>query len=108
VKDEHTALSSRCVARDVSIHEVLVYLVLKAAGTRWMSNDEIAAATPSVAKRTVRTHTMRLAHLGILERAYVFPGHRYRMARDAATAPHLRSLEGAAAVFGIQPTKATT
>lgn len=86
---------------EVSIHEVRVYVALKAAGG-WMTNAEIAEAA-EVAPRTARAHSLKLVRLGVLDLAEVFPAHRYRLAEHARkrNAAYTQRLEAAREVFGL-------
>lgn len=86
---------------EISIHEVRVYLALKAAGD-WMTHADIANAS-GVNPRTVRAHTLRLVGLGLLDKAEVFPAHRYRLAQkaDKRNASYAQRLEHARSVFGL-------
>lgn len=86
---------------EISVHEVRVYVALKAAGG-WLTNTEIAEAA-KVAARTARAHTLKLVRLGVLDLAEVFPAHRYRLAELAKkrNTAYVQRLESARAVFGL-------
>jgi DNA-binding IclR family transcriptional regulator len=86
---------------EISLHEVRVYLALKAAGG-WLTNAEVAAAA-GVAGRTARLHTLRLARLGVIDQAEVFPAHRFRLSGKAAkrNPAYLQRLDAAVTVFGL-------
>ena len=68
---------------EISLHELAVYRVLKSAES-WLSNSDITAAVRArgikVSARTVRLHTARMVEAGVIERAPVFPGHRFKVA----------------------------
>ena len=88
---------------EISRHEVAVYRVLTGHPGERLTNEAIAAAAPDVKPRTVRAHTRRLAELGIVDVAEVFPGHRYRYSEKASkrNRAYLLRLEKAAGVFGF-------
>ena len=48
-------------------------------------------------------HTLRLANLGLLEVAEVFPGNRYRLSprADKANPAYVKRLRSAIGVFGL-------
>jgi DNA-binding IclR family transcriptional regulator len=87
---------------EVSRHEVDVYRALAAAGSAWLSNNEVAQRA-GVAPRTARAHTLKLVRLGVAEQAEVFPGHRYRIAEFAEqrNRGYVDRLRRAAEVLGI-------
>jgi len=85
---------------EISVHEARLFSVLSANEERWMTTRELATEA-DVAVRTVRVHLKRLARLGIVEEAKVFPGFRYRMKKDRWSVEHHRSLLEACAVFGL-------
>lgn len=62
----------------------------------------------NVSERTARMHTLRLAKMGVLEVAPVFPSHRYQWSKneDRKTSAYLRSIENAAKVFEASLTAA--
>ena len=88
---------------EISLHEVRVYLALIENGDRWVTNKDIAAKTADVAERTVRAHVLKLARLGLLDQAEVFPSHRYRWSKKAKSrnAGYELRLRTAAEVFGL-------
>ena len=67
------------------------------------TNAEIGAECQAVASRTVRAVTLKFVRLGLLERAYVFPGHKFRVAEKAQqrNQGYLDRLYFAADVFGV-------
>lgn len=87
---------------EISEHEVKVYLALRASA-KWMTNREIGERLTGVGPRTVRLHTKRLADLGILDQAEVFPAHRYRIAekRGKRNKGYADRLDRAAEIFGL-------
>jgi DNA-binding transcriptional ArsR family regulator len=88
---------------EVSIHEVLVWLaLLRAEG--WSTSREISRRLEGkVADRTVRAHLRKLAMLGLVDTAEVFPGHRYRVSEksDKRNGAYTLRLREAASVFGL-------
>ena len=87
---------------EVSIHEAKLFLALRKAGQKWITSKEVAKAS-GIRERTARAHLLKLATLGIIECAEVFPGHRYRIAAkaDKRNGGYLRRLESACEVFGL-------
>lgn len=85
---------------EISVHEVRVYLAL-IRSNQWMSAKEIADAA-KVAQRTARAHAHKLAKLGLLDTAEIFPGHRYRMSQHASkrNAAYVARLNAAVDVVG--------
>jgi len=85
---------------EVSVHEVRVYLALQRASS-WMNAKEISAAA-RVAPRTARAHAHKLAKLGLLDTAEIFPGHRYRLSQHAnkRNAAYVARLDAAVDVVG--------
>jgi hypothetical protein len=88
---------------EISRQEVEVFRVLSAHASQWMTNADIAAECDRVAARTVRAVTQKLVHLGILDLAEVFPGHRFRLSEKAAkrNRGYADRLRRVAEVFGI-------
>lgn len=88
---------------EVSLHEVRVFLALKGKPEEWLTNLEISKAS-GVNQRTTRLHTIRLVQLGMLEKAEVFPAHRYRWSAKGArrNAAYSQRLQTAAEVFANQ------
>lgn len=86
--------------KEISIHEVKLFLALKAAGATWTTSKDLAAAT-GVAERTARAHMLKLARLNIADLAEVFPAHRYRLAEKAAKRAYMARLLMAVEVFGL-------
>jgi DNA-binding IclR family transcriptional regulator len=68
----------------------------------WFTNQQIAKDA-KVNGRTARMHTLRLANLGLLEVAEVFPGNRYRLSprADKANPAYVKRLRSAIGVFGL-------
>jgi predicted transcriptional regulator len=62
---------------EISIHLAKVFMVIKSASPKWVTNKEIAEKT-DVALRTVGAHTQHLVAAGIINQAEVFPQHRYQ------------------------------
>lgn len=89
--------------KEVSIHELKIYLALKGDSSRWLTNAQIAEKIGGIAERTVRAHTSRLVSAGLVERAEVFPGHRFRLSQkaDKRGDGYLQRLEKAREVFGL-------
>ena len=87
---------------EVSIHEAKLFIALQKSGRAWVTSKGVAAAS-GVAKRTARSHLLKLSQMGIAECAEVFPGHRYRMAEktDKRNGGYLRRLQEACGVFGL-------
>jgi DNA-binding transcriptional ArsR family regulator len=86
----------------ISRHLLQVYLSFLA--TRgWMTSNEVAEAS-NVAPRTARAHVACLVALGVLDKASVFPGIRYRLSDRAKHRNHafVRRLEEARSVFGVK------
>lgn len=85
---------------EISWHEVQVWRAVVAMGDKWFSNTELGETIPNVNGRTVRIKTKKLADLGVLDVAEVFPAHRFRRAKKAARSmPYVRRLEDATEVF---------
>ena len=63
---------------------------------------EIKDAAGDVANRTVRLHTSKLASLGLIDQAAVFPGHRFRWSEtsERRNPAYRKRLEDAAIAFG--------
>lgn len=87
---------------EVSLHQILVYLAVKNAGSAWITAREIAERS-GVAPRTARAHSLKLVKLGIFDQAEVFPAHRYRLATtaDQRKKGYLLRIEQAMSVFGV-------
>ena len=87
---------------EVSLHQVKVYLAVKAAGASWLTANDIATAA-GVAPRTARAHALKLVNLGIFDQAEVLPAHRYRLAAtaDKRNKGYALRIEQAMSVFGI-------
>jgi DNA-binding CsgD family transcriptional regulator len=86
---------------EISAQEANIYDVFLASRGRWFTSKEIAEAA-GVANRTARMHCRRFTELGIVDRAAVFPGHRYRLSSAGEwNADYLRRLADACAVFGL-------
>jgi hypothetical protein len=66
----------------ISAHEAKIFAALKTAAA-WLTNHEISARLEGVKLRTVRAHTAKLAKLGLLEQAELFPGYKYRVSDKA-------------------------
>ena len=83
----------------ISRHEVQIFRELLAT-TGWLSTTELAEQA-GVSARTARAHVTKLVGEGIVERAEVFPGYRYRIAQRA-TGDYLGQLRNAATALGIR------
>ncbi len=85
---------------EISLHEVNIYKTFLGAPKKWFTNQEVAALA-GVAGRTARMHTKRLASIGVLDQAELFPGHRYRFSEKAAKrdAGYLNRLNRAIEIF---------
>lgn len=85
---------------EVSIQEVRFFSALK-ADPSWRTSKELAAAA-DIAPRSARAYALKWARKGILEKAAVFPGNRYRLAAKAfqIDGAYLIRLERAREVFG--------
>jgi hypothetical protein len=73
---------------EISIREVEVYRVLAGARhcpERWLTNAEISSRVPAAALSTVRALTRKFVRLGLVDRANVSPGHRFRWSANAET-----------------------
>lgn len=88
---------------EISRHEIEVFRVLLLNAQSWKTNRELAAECQAVAPRTVRAMTFKFVHLGILDQAEVFPGHKYRLADKAAkrNRGYVDRLRRVAEVFGV-------
>lgn len=86
---------------EISIHETKVFAALK-QNVRWLTNHEIAQLA-GVAERTARAHSRKLVDLGIVDRAQVFPGHRFMLspAAEERNKQYLTQLEFASGVLGV-------
>lgn len=62
---------------EISLHLLKVYLFAKRTDG-WFTNAEVTKAA-GISDRTARAHTKTLVDKGVLERAEVFPGHRFRL-----------------------------
>jgi len=87
---------------EISLHEVKLFLALQKNVAQWMTSKELAKAS-GVAERTARAHCYKLAKLGLVDTAEVFPAHRYRMAEkaDKRNGGYLQRLQAACEVFGL-------
>jgi len=87
---------------EVSLHQIKVYLAVKASGNDWITAKDIAERA-SVAPRTARAHALKLVNLGIFDKAEVFPAHRYRLAEmaDKRNKGYALRIEQAMQVFGV-------
>jgi hypothetical protein len=89
---------------EVSLHEVKIYLVLFGHQDRWLSNTEILTLIGNgVSRRTIVGHTNRLFQLRLVDRAEVFPAHRFRWSPHAEqrNGGYARRLKEASIVFGL-------
>jgi Fic family protein len=88
---------------EVSLHEAKLFLVLRNLKAGWITSREAAKAS-GIAARTARAHLLKLAQIGIVEQAEVFPAHRYQLASkaDKRNGGYLRRLEAACEVFGLE------
>jgi hypothetical protein len=104
--DERNMIMTR---DEISRHETAIYRVLHGSAPRWLTNAEIAKAA-GVARRTARLHTQRYAELGLIERAAVFPGHRFRWSIEAErrNADYVGRLRHALDVFATRSTAAAS
>jgi DNA-binding CsgD family transcriptional regulator len=91
---------------EISVHEVRVYEVLRTAAS-WLSSKDIALWA-KVAPRTARHHALRLVRLGVVDRAEVFPAHRYRLSdfADKRNRGYVDRLHRAAEVLEIETVSA--
>lgn len=87
---------------EISTHEVKVYLALKSMPEKWLSNAEVSEMA-KVSPRTVRSHTLRLVKLGILDQAEVFPAHRYKFSSkgEKRNRSYAIRLDQAAEIMGL-------
>jgi DNA-binding IclR family transcriptional regulator len=90
---------------EVSLHEVAIYKALCSANDAWLTSAELAIRA-KVAPRTARAHALKLTRLGVVDRAPVFPGHRYRIAEHTAErgSDYVARLRHTASVLGIDLT----
>jgi len=88
---------------EISIHEIRVCQALRSDTGRWFTSKDIAMAA-DVALRTANAHSRRLAQLGIVDRAEVFPGNRYRWSALAETrnGSYCDKIKSAAQVLGVE------
>jgi hypothetical protein len=88
---------------EISQYQIAIYFAFKNRPDQWMSNADVAAVADGITPRTVRAHTHRLAKLGVLDEATVFPANRYRLAvrRNEDAEEHCQRLERAAHVLGM-------
>jgi DNA-binding IclR family transcriptional regulator len=86
---------------EVSLHEIKVLHALMSNPDKWLTHKEISQ-TSRVNERTTRAHTLRLVKLGMLEKAEVFPAHKYRWSAKASkrNAAYAQRIEQAIQVFG--------
>jgi DNA-binding CsgD family transcriptional regulator len=87
---------------EVSIHEAKLFVALAKNGTEWRTSKELAKVA-GLNERTARAHCYKLAKLGLVDTAEVFPAHRYRMAdkADKRNGGYVRRLRAACEVFGL-------
>lgn len=83
----------------ISRHEVQVFKALLAT-REWISVAELAKLA-EVAPRTARAHATKLTDRGLVERAEVFPGYRYRITRNAVRSTYDAELRSAADAMGV-------
>ena len=87
---------------EVSIHEAKLFLAVQKSGVAWRTSKDLAKLA-GINDRTARAHCYKLAKLGLIDTAEVFPAHRYRMAEkaDKRNGGYLRRLQAACDVFGL-------
>ena len=87
----------------ISVHEAKIFAALKSTDQCWLTNQEISARIKDVQLRTIRLHTNKLAKLGLLEQAELFPGYKYRVSDKAQqrNPKYLVRLAEAAKLHGI-------
>lgn len=84
--------------KKVSAEQVRVLEVFIAAPKRWMDSNAVAKAT-SIPASTARHLLLTFYKLGLLERAEVFGGYRYRLSSTAQEQPYFHRVQEAAAVI---------
>lgn len=92
----------RCVERgEISLHQLKVFNFVKSQDG-WTTAKDIAAGA-GVAERTARHHARVLVHLGVFDRAEVFPAHRYRLSDkvNKRNKSYMLRIEEARQAFGL-------
>lgn len=86
-------------SKQITRHQVDVWIAVKNSGPHGLSSNEIAARK-ALPGRTVRSHALRLVQLGIFDEVKTYP-LRYRMASDPCqrASEYLARLEEAAEVY---------
>ena len=86
-------------SKQITRHQVDVWITVRNSGPHGLSSNEIAART-ELPGRTVRSHALRLMQLGIFEEVKTYP-LRYRMASGPSQRArlYLARLEEAAEVY---------
>lgn len=85
--------------KQISHHEVKIVKAVSEHGS-WIDAESVAKKA-GVAPRTARAHLKRLADIGIIEQAEVFPAHRYRWSEKTGNKSYLLRLKAAGEVFGV-------
>lgn len=89
--------------KEISLHQIKVYLAVKAAGKNWMTAKDISDHS-GVAQRTARSHALKFVNLGLFDQVDVFPANRYRLSEtsEQSNKGYLLRIEKAMSAFGIQ------
>lgn len=93
---------------EISLHEVKVYRVFKEHSKAWLTHKDVAKIS-KINDRTVRSHTLRLIRLGVLDQAELFPQHRYRLSQkaDKRNKGYKQRLDKADVIFASSPQEET-
>jgi len=74
------------LASEIPSPEDLIYRELCQNRDRWLSDRQLAQRF-KVTPRAIRVLCLKLVKRGLVEQPKVFPVHRYRLLRNAPTAP---------------------
>ena len=87
---------------EVSIHEAKLFRALEKGRAEWATSKDLAKAA-GINDRTARAHCYKLAKIGLLDTAEVFPAHRYKLAEKAEkrNAGYFTRLRMACEVFSL-------
>lgn len=87
---------------EVSIHEARLFRALEQSKAEW-TTSAVLAHVSGINPRTARAHCYKLAKLGLVDTAEVFPAHRYKLAEkaDKRNAGYITRLRRACEVFSL-------
>lgn len=95
--------------KEISVHHAKVYLAVKGANGRWVTNPDLYNLVPDVAPTTIRIATLDLYKRGLLERVEAHPLFRYRWSarREGRDHEFEVRLEAACEAFGLSQSAST-